>query len=78
MNKSYVEIEKGVKSIGKNAFFICEKLTSIIVPSSVTSMGSGVFYGCTDLTIYCEAQSKPSGWDSGWNSYKCPVVWGHK
>jgi len=28
------------------------------------------------LTIYCEATSKPSGWDRDWNYSECPVVWG--
>lgn len=38
------------------------------------------FEGCSGLTIYCEAESKPEGWDAGWNKYDstntCPTNWG--
>ena len=37
-------------SIGEYAFKNCEKLTSIIIPKSVTSIGDGVFWGCRLLT----------------------------
>ena len=34
---------------------------------------------CTSLeTIYCEAESQPSGWDSEWNGCNAQVVWGYK
>ncbi|MGI6759450.1 MAG: hypothetical protein ACOX40_06685 [Bacilli bacterium] len=47
------------------------------MPDSVTSIGDSAFYGCSKLTIYVEAPSKPSGWDSNWNSSNRPVVWGY-
>ena len=34
--------------------------------------------GCSSLKIYCEAESKPEGWDSSWNRDDRPVVWGYK
>lgn len=38
------------------------------------------FFACVDLTIYCEAESKPDGWDADWNNYDsthtCPTNWG--
>ena len=64
-------------SIGDRAFYFCVSLTSIEIPSSVTSIGEGAFSSCTNLTIYCEAESKPEGWDSNWNSSNRPVVWGY-
>ncbi|MDE7070409.1 MAG: leucine-rich repeat protein [Clostridia bacterium] len=75
-----IEIPSSVTSIGDGAFIGCSSLISIEIPSSVTSIGNWAFYGCISLTIYCEAQSMPSGWDSGWNSdeygyYDIPVVW---
>jgi len=27
------------------------------------------------LTIYCEAESEPSGWSSNWNDDNRPVYW---
>ena len=38
-----------VTSIGY-AFFECTSLTSVTIPSSVTSIGDGAFMGCTGLT----------------------------
>ena len=72
-----IEIPNSVTSIGNYAFEDCTSLVSIIIRNSVTSMGSSVFSGCALLTVYCEAQSKPSGWDTKWNYSNCPVVWGH-
>ena len=64
--------------IGENVFSNCSNLTSVIIPKSVTSIGFGAFASCSGLTIYCEAESQPSGWDSEWNYTDCPVVWGYK
>ena len=70
-----ITIPDSVTSIGSYAFFYCTSLTSITIPDSVTSIGWGAFYNCTSLTIYCEAKSKPSGWDNNWNSSNRPVYW---
>ena len=77
-----IEIPYSVTSIGDLAFCDCTSLTSIVIPDSVETMGWRVFSECSNLTIYCEAQSQPSGWDDGWNrteqGYKfIPVVWGY-
>ena len=68
-------INENTKLICGSAFAECESLTSITVPVSVTNIGDGAFYGCSGLTIYCEATSKPNGWNSSWNYSNCPVVW---
>ncbi len=73
-----IVIPNGVTSIGTYAFDDCDSLTSIEIPNSVTSIGDYAFRNCTSLKIYCEAKSKPSGWDSDWNSSYRPVVWGYK
>ena len=70
-----ITIPDGVTSIGYRAFSGCRGLTSIIIPDSVTSLGEDALSGCDALVIYCEAASKPSGWNSNWNSSRRPVVW---
>ena len=76
-----INIPDSVTSIDVCAFQHCTSLTSVIIPGSVTSIGGYAFSGCTSLTIYCEATSKPSGWDSEWNNFgysysTVPAVWG--
>ncbi len=60
-----------------NYDYIPNSLKEVIILDSCTSLGSFVFRGCSSLTIYCEAESKPSGWDPKWNDSNRPVVWGY-
>ena len=62
-----------ITSIGVEAFF-ASSLESIVIPKSVTSIGEDAFRACWDLSFYCEASSKPSGWSSDWNKEQ-PVYW---
>ncbi|MEI6796705.1 MAG: leucine-rich repeat protein, partial [Methanomassiliicoccales archaeon] len=38
------------RTIGARAFYACTSITSVTIPTSVTSMGTEVFSGCTALT----------------------------
>ena len=73
-----VTIPDSVTIIDNYVFYKCKGLKTIVIPDSVTTIGERVFYNCTNLTIYCEAASKPSGWDGAWNESECPVIWGYK
>lgn len=73
-----VTIGNGVENIGDLAFYNCDSLSSIIVPESVTSIGEKAFVYCYELTIYCKAESQPTGWNLSWNYSNLPVEWGYK
>ena len=42
-------ISEGVKTIGDNAFSVTG-LSSLVIPSTVTTIGNSVFEGCKNLT----------------------------
>ena len=77
-----VVIPSSVTKIEGYAFDNCWGLKSVFIPKSVTTIGAYAFEGCTALTVYCEAESKPSGWaeswNSSWNDPDRPEVWGYK
>lgn len=73
-----IYIPSSINRIGSYVFENCENLNEIIIPKNVEIMGRGVFDYCDDLTIYCEAERKPSGWNSFWNYFGQPVVWGYQ
>jgi len=78
LNLVSIVIPSNVISIGDVAFYNCKGLTSITIPLSVIRVGSYLFEYCNDLIIYVESSSKPSGWDSAWNSHNLPVIWGYE
>ena len=71
-----MKLPNSITSIGDRAFESCVGLIDIVIPNGVTFIAANAFRGCDNLTIYCEAESQPSGWVSGWN-YNRPVVWGY-
>lgn len=74
----YINIPSTVTTIGPWAFQNNYALTNIIIPQNITSIGNDAFVTCNALTIYAEASSKHSGWNSSWNSSNRPVVWDYK
>ena len=72
----YGGITYPVTGIGKSAFYGFDTLTSVTIPTSVTSIGYDAFRNCPLLTIYCAAPNAPSGWDADWNHDDLPVLWG--
>ncbi len=81
INISNITIPDSVTRIGIEAFRNCTGLQGLFIPTSVINISIinisidfnecyGPFRGCTsDLIIYCEHGSKPSGWDWHWNVY---------
>jgi uncharacterized repeat protein (TIGR02543 family) len=61
-----VTIPASVAAIGNNAFSGCSSLLSVSIPASVLTVGYDAFNGC-HATLYCEAPSKPDGWDDYWS-----------
>ena len=74
---SNIILPNNVTEIKFNAFYGCDLLTKVVIPVNVVQIGSGAFHDCSSLTIYCEAVSKPNGWDYAWNNSNYPVVWGY-
>ena len=69
----------GVTTIESYAFSDCEHLKTLYIPASVTNVGKEIFKDSPCIVIYCEAESKPDGWDSEWDYYvntSKPVYWG--
>ena len=70
---SILTLPKSVTDISANAFTGWTGLKHIYIESTVTAIGAASkaespFYGCAeDLMIYCQATSKPSGWNTYWN-----------
>ena len=64
-----------VTTVGIYAFSNNDTITSVTIGNNVTTIGRDAFKNCSNLTIYCEAASKPSGWSPYWNYSNRPVVW---
>lgn len=72
-----INIGSSVTTIGSMAFGYCYDLETIVIPSSVVNVKYAVFDDCQSLTVYCEAEEKPEGWDEDWNNDNRPVEWGY-
>lgn len=93
-NSSYVPsslktvIITGGQKIDTYAFYRCKNITSIVIPSSITSIDECAFLFCDKLTIYAQHKSGAAGWKDGWNllytedddgggAAYCNVVWNY-
>ena len=58
-----IRVPEKTRSVGDYAFQSCSNLIFAFIPQSVTTIGNGAFKQCSsELMIYCEAESKPSGY----------------
>lgn len=72
-----INISSKVVYVGDWAFQNCISLSTIIIPQNVITIGSHAFVDCENLTIYCQAKAKPSGFREQWNGGR-PVVWDYQ
>lgn len=65
-----ITFSSSLTAIEEAAFSFCTSLTSMpTIPSTVTEMGSSVFYRCDSLkSIQVALSEKPEAWDEYWNS----------
>ena len=66
-NYSSYDIHPETRVIASNAFSDCSRLSSIIIPDSVTSIGDEAFYKCTSLTSVVIPDSVTSIGNSAFN-----------
>ncbi len=71
----HINIPSSINILNNDTFFSCSSLELIVIPKLVTKIGKYVFRDCNSLTIFCEASSKPSGWNETWNYSDRPVYW---
>ena len=71
-------IPNKVSSIGELCFGECLNLNRVVISSSVDTVGKDAFYNCMIAKIYCQADAKPGGWNTAWNSSNRPVTWSYK
>ncbi len=67
-----------VYAVDSEAFLDSTALTEIIIPDSITEIPADTFDACDKLeNIYCQADTRPSGWSSAWlGSCDASVAWG--
>jgi hypothetical protein len=72
-NVPIVELRKSDREFSLEDF----KPKVILIPEYVEIIESGVFEGLTDVIIKTSYESKPEGWQEGWNG-TCEVLWGEE
>lgn len=68
---------KSLIKIGNYAFDTCISLKKVVIPKNVTIIGKYAFGSYQNIRIYCEANSKPDGWNNDWKNGRCTVKWGY-
>ena len=72
-NNTNLQLRDGIVGIVEAAFYNCSGLTSITVPSSLTTIGQAAFYGCSGLSdFYCLAEQCPSA--NNYTFYNTPAT----
>ena len=72
-----IDFPEGLILISDRAFWGCASLVEAYIPKSVVNIYSDAFAECPKLTIYCEYETQPSGYWSGWCDSTTTVIWGY-
>lgn len=62
-----VKLSNRIVSIGRYCFSGAKLSGDLFIPATCTYVGEDAFRNCNIDTIYCEAPSKPEGWEVNWN-----------
>ncbi|MBR7100727.1 MAG: leucine-rich repeat protein [Clostridia bacterium] len=73
-----IMIPNGVTTINSFGIYGCTSLKSIVIPESVLTINNSAIGGLSSYTVYCEAESKPDGWDESWSNGAADIIWGYK
>jgi hypothetical protein len=73
-NLTSVTLPEGLESIGQFAFCGCTKL-SLVIPSTVISIGTGAFSGVVSVTYLNEDYPKPPSTDISYNEDQTILYW---
>ena len=73
-----ITISNSITLIDEKAFYGCESLQNIFIPINVKRIRDNAFGNCPSITIVCEAESQPKGWNKKWNADNLPITWGKK
>lgn len=76
-----VKIPHQITKISKYAFNNYKKLEKIFIHKFVEDMVENTFWGCDNVTFYCEATQRPASWHKNWHGRDydpAPVVWGYQ
>lgn len=63
-----INLPSSLEAMHEQAFSNCTQLREIVIPASVTTMGRGMFGGCTG-NIYCEQALRPTTWEGEWSDF---------
>lgn len=64
-----------MKKIGNSAFKGCNKLESLVIPSSVSYVGNDAFSQCPNTLFWCVSASRPDSWSESWTGESLGVIW---
>jgi hypothetical protein len=75
-NLKSIKLPRSVNSLASEAFHT-KQLKEIIIPIEVNRIYEDTF-DCENAIIYCEAESKPVGWDKNWCYKAKEIIWGYQ